>query len=165
MTVNVNTSPPDFIKSTTCLWVAPSTFTLFLQRNQTSFYLKEEGIHIQMCVYVSLRVYIPWVADRFVSRCMKIRSAPIVRPLVLHRGHVARQHIFFFFFFSRYAGREGERRIIDKQWSAKRSVQRRGETLTSEVRKYNFLVPNFRREIRKRRETGEQPWRSFEFHA
>lgn len=32
MTVSVRTSPPDLIKSTTCLWVAPSTFTLFLQQ-------------------------------------------------------------------------------------------------------------------------------------
>lgn len=30
MTVKVNTSPPDLIKSTTCLCVDPSTFTLFL---------------------------------------------------------------------------------------------------------------------------------------
>lgn len=34
ITVSVRQSPPDLIKSTTCLCVAPSTFTLFLQEEK-----------------------------------------------------------------------------------------------------------------------------------
>lgn len=34
ITVKVRVSPPDLIKSTTCLWVAPSTFTPFLKQIQ-----------------------------------------------------------------------------------------------------------------------------------
>lgn len=38
MTVKVRTSPPDLMRSTTCLWVAPSTLTLFLQQNRNNVY-------------------------------------------------------------------------------------------------------------------------------
>lgn len=105
MTVNVNTSPPDFIKSTTCLWVAPSTFTLFLQRDHALSSGRRRNIH----EYIRIHLFIP-ITDRFVSR-VKIRSAPftIVHPLVLHSGHVTRQHLLLFFFLSRVCERERER--------------------------------------------------------
>lgn len=46
MTVRVRTSPPDLIRSTTCLCVAPSTFTPFLQR-------KRENVECPQILYLS----------------------------------------------------------------------------------------------------------------
>lgn len=34
ITVRVRQSPPDLMRSTTCLWVEPSTFTPFLQQTE-----------------------------------------------------------------------------------------------------------------------------------
>lgn len=141
MTVNVNTSPPDFIKSTTCLWVAPSTFTLFLQRDHALSSGRRRNIH----EYIRIHLFIP-ITDRFVSR-VKIRSAPftIVHPLVLHSGHVTRQHLLFFFFLSRVCERERERDREERKIMNKAEFNRKMPCTFSLREKYNYLF--FRRPV------------------
>lgn len=88
MTVNVSTSPPDLIKSTTCLWVAPSTFTLFLQQTRRAFH--------ETTISAAGRSADPLPAgDRLESRVedRSAAAAAILHPLALHSCHVTRQHL------------------------------------------------------------------------
>jgi len=94
MTVRVRTSPPDLIRSTTCLWVAPSTLTLFLQiETSLLIYYLSYDMSLATDTHIIHAIYNFNRPQLWLRRTGGIPPFAIFDPLALQRSHVTRQHI------------------------------------------------------------------------